>query len=103
MVLLAGILEYLQHHYDLSGCTMVGSSAGALLSVLSACNVSAQAALDRAHELCLEYKVFSRPLGLAGELGAVSCRQRHSIKHPMSSVHNRVTKGLEQSQDPAVQ
>eukprot|EP00775_Hariotina_reticulata_P003710 gene3710-3973_t len=66
-----GILEYLQRHYDLSGCTMVGSSAGALLSVLSACNVSAQAALDRAHELCLEYKVFTRPLGLAGVWGAM--------------------------------
>jgi predicted acylesterase/phospholipase RssA len=43
---------------------MVGSSAGALLSVLAACGVQPQAALDRAYELCLEHGVFKRPLGL---------------------------------------
>jgi hypothetical protein len=60
----AGILQFLQETYDLAQCSMVGSSAGALLSVLAACSVQPQAALDRAYELCLEHGVFKRPLGL---------------------------------------
>jgi predicted acylesterase/phospholipase RssA len=60
----AGILQHLQETYDLAQCAMVGSSAGALLSVLAACGVQPQAALDRAYELCVEHGVFKRPLGL---------------------------------------
>lgn len=50
---------------------MVGSSAGALLSVLAACNVKPQIALDLAHQLCLDHRVFQRPLGLVGVWGGI--------------------------------
>lgn len=50
---------------------MVGSSAGALLSVLAACNVKPQAALDLAHDLCIRHNVFQRPLGLIGVWGGI--------------------------------
>jgi len=45
----------------------------------------AQAALDRAHELCLEYKVFDMALGLAGGTArgafAVPCISRACMVH----------------------
>ncbi|WIA35310.1 hypothetical protein OEZ86_003765 [Tetradesmus obliquus] len=66
-----GVLQYLQETYDLTQCAMVGSSAGALLSVLAACGVQPQAALDRAYELCVEHGVFKRPLGLLGVWGGI--------------------------------
>ncbi len=44
---------------------------GALIAVLAACNVSAQRALDLAHELCQRHGVFRRPLGLAGVWGGL--------------------------------
>ncbi len=45
------------------------SATGALIAVLAACNVSAQHALDLAHDLCQSHGVFRRPLGLAGVWG----------------------------------
>ncbi|KAF6253994.1 hypothetical protein COO60DRAFT_1703556 [Scenedesmus sp. NREL 46B-D3] len=66
-----GILQHLQETYDLAQCAMVGSSAGALLSVLAACGVHPQLALDRAYELCVEHGVFKRPLGLMGVWGGI--------------------------------
>jgi hypothetical protein len=40
-----GVMQYLEQTYDLSKCTMVGSSAGSMLSVLAACNVKPQVRL----------------------------------------------------------
>jgi hypothetical protein len=37
-----GVLQHLEAAYDLSGVSLVGSSAGAMLSVLAACNVEPQ-------------------------------------------------------------
>jgi predicted acylesterase/phospholipase RssA len=37
-----GVLQYLEQMYDLSEVTMVGSSAGSMLSVFAACDVQGQ-------------------------------------------------------------
>jgi predicted acylesterase/phospholipase RssA len=50
---------------------MIGSSAGALLSILAACQVDVTRAVTLAHELCVRYKVLQRPLGLAGVWGGL--------------------------------
>lgn len=66
-----GVLQFLQASYDLRRCTMVGSSAGALLSILAACTVDPQTAVDTAYKLCVEHGAFQRPLGLI--VSEISC------------------------------
>lgn len=64
-------MQYLEQHYNLSQCCMVGSSAGSMLSALAACDVTPQSALDLAHQLCITHRVFERPLGLVGVWGSI--------------------------------
>jgi predicted acylesterase/phospholipase RssA len=44
-----GVLQYLEQMYDLSEVTMVGSSAGSMLSVFAACDVQAQVRIQCCH------------------------------------------------------
>ncbi|GAB4818121.1 hypothetical protein N2152v2_005167 [Parachlorella kessleri] len=67
----AGVLKYLTQHHDLSSLKLRGASAGALIVALAACEVDIDRAVERAHELAVEYGVYSRPLGLAGVWGGL--------------------------------
>jgi predicted acylesterase/phospholipase RssA len=67
----AGILSHLSATYDLSQLHLIGSSAGALVSILGACQVDPQAAVQLAHDLCVQHGVFRRPWGLAGVWGGL--------------------------------
>lgn len=61
-----GVLNYLQQHFDLAPAQFIGASAGALCSVLTACNVDPHRAVREAYRLSLENNIWERPSGLAG-------------------------------------
>ena len=65
----AGVIKYLQEHYDLSKVDMVGASAGALMVTLAMCNVDPHKAVQRAYDLAKEKGIWERPFGLAGIWG----------------------------------
>ena len=65
----AGVVKYLQQHYDLSKVDMVGASAGALMVTLAMCNVDPDTAVQRAYDLAKEKDIWSRRFGLAGIWG----------------------------------
>lgn len=66
-------MQYLEHNYDLSKCTMVGSSAGSMLSVLAACDVEPQVCLvhsaGRLHKQGMS----------SGAVGALSAGASHVV------------------------
>ena len=68
-VMSAGVIKYLQEHYDLSKVDMVGASAGALMVTLAICNVDPDVAVQRAYDLAKEQNIWNRPFGLAGIWG----------------------------------
>jgi len=59
----AGVLKYLMQHHDLSSLRLRGASAGALIVALAACEVDIDRAVERAHELAVEYGVYRRYSG----------------------------------------
>ena len=65
----AGIIKYLEEHYDLTKIHVRGASAGALVATLAACNVDPRRALDLAHSLSVDAGLFDRKLKLAGVWG----------------------------------
>ncbi|KAG1673847.1 hypothetical protein FOA52_012872 [Chlamydomonas sp. UWO 241] len=67
----AGAMQYLSEHFDLTKVPMVGASGGALLSVLAACGVPANAILARARELSLQHGIWERPMALVGIWGVI--------------------------------
>lgn len=90
-----GVLRYLQEHYNVEGVELVGASAGGLLATLTMCRVDLDKAVEKAHQLSVDYGIYERRLGLAGiwsrivhqwldELlpnnAADLCRERVSLK-----------------------
>ena len=65
----AGIIKYLEEHYDLTKVEVRGASAGALVATLAACNVEPRRALDLAHSLAVDARIWERKLKLAGVWG----------------------------------
>jgi hypothetical protein len=66
-----GAVKYLAEHYDLSKVSMAGASAGSFISVLAACGVDADRAVETAYAMSLEHDIYSRPLGLIGVWGSL--------------------------------
>jgi predicted acylesterase/phospholipase RssA len=66
-----GAVKYLAEHYDLSKVSMAGASAGSFISVLAACGVDADRAVETAYAMSLEHDIWSRPLGLIGIWGSL--------------------------------
>lgn len=68
-----GALEYMQEQYDMANeaVAYVGASAGSLLVILAACEVSAETTLLAADRLAKRHGVFERPLGVAGIWGVI--------------------------------
>ena len=64
-----GIVQYLEERYDLTKVQVRGASAGALVATLAACNVDPRRALDRAHALAVDARLWDRRLKLAGVWG----------------------------------
>lgn len=64
-----GVARFILENYSLKNVTLNGASAGALIAVLLACQVSPKEAVRAAHRLANEAGVFDRPLGLAGVWG----------------------------------
>lgn len=65
----AGVIKYLQQHYDLTKVDMVGASAGALMVTLAVCNVDPDTAVQKAYEIAKERDIWGRRFGLAGIWG----------------------------------
>lgn len=65
----AGVIKYLQQHYDLTKIDMVGASAGALMVTLAICNVDPDHAVQKAYDMAQERNIWGRRFGLAGIWG----------------------------------
>jgi len=63
--------KYLAENYDLSRCTLVGASAGALAATLCACEVDFEEATQLAYRLAEENNAYTRPMSLAGIWGSI--------------------------------
>lgn len=61
-----GVAHYLNTQYDLSSSLFIGTSAGALSSVLTVCQVEPDSVVTCVEELCQKYKVYDRFFGLFG-------------------------------------
>ena len=66
-----GVLKYLSEKYRLQDMNLIGVSAGALASVLVACQVDFDRSVRRAYDICLERDIFNRPGGLQGVWGDI--------------------------------
>lgn len=66
-----GVLKYLSERYRLQDMNLIGVSAGALASVLVACQVDLDRSVRRAYDICVERDIFNRPGGLQGVWGAI--------------------------------
>lgn len=66
-----GVLKYLSERYRLQDVNLIGVSAGALASVLVACQVDFDRSVRRAYDICVERDIFNRPGGLQGVWGAI--------------------------------
>ncbi len=66
-----GVVKYISTRYDVTKCTLLGASAGGLISVLAACEVDLDTAVERAYQLSLEAGLWDRPLGVLGVWGAL--------------------------------
>ena len=66
-----GVLKYLSERYRLQEMNMIGVSAGALASVLVACEVDLDRAVRRAYDISVERDIFNRPGGLQGIWGSI--------------------------------
>ena len=66
-----GVCKYLLEYYDLKQCTLIGASAGALISLLTACDVNLDLAVREAYRLSVENDIWNRPAGLAGIWGSI--------------------------------
>lgn len=77
-----GAAKRLAEVSDLGTAHFVGYSAGALVSVLAACGVDPQQAVEGAHALALEAGAFSRPLGLCGIWGGLVRQWLDSLLPP---------------------
>ena len=64
-----GVAKLLRERYDLSRTHMLGASGGAIAATLTACGVSAEQAVQRAHALAVERGLMDRPLGTVGVWG----------------------------------
>jgi len=65
-----GAVRYLLDNFEgVEDMRMVGASAGALISTLTACGVAPETTLLEAYRLTLEMGVWGRPLGLLGLWG----------------------------------
>lgn len=67
---MAGCMQSISS-YGLNGIKMRGASSGALIAVLTACQVDFHQATHLADKLCEEHHVYRRPLGLAGIWGGL--------------------------------
>lgn len=56
----AGVLKYLMHHHEMHAVRLRGTSAGALIATLAACNVDLDRAVSAAHDLAQERGVYDR-------------------------------------------
>ena len=66
-----GVLKYLSERYRLQDMNLIGVSAGALASVLVACQVDFDRSVRRAYDICVERDIFNRPGGLQGVWGPI--------------------------------
>ena len=63
-------MRYLLDHFEgVCRMPMIGASAGALVTTLTACSVPPERTVLSAYRLGLEYDLWERPLGLAGVWG----------------------------------
>lgn len=67
-----GVLKALSRHLDVSRIPMLGSSSGALVTALSACNVDIDTATDSVLRLLDQHGVCNRRIGVVGVLGAIT-------------------------------
>jgi hypothetical protein len=66
-----GVLKYLQEKFWVQEMNLIGVSAGALASVLVACQVDLDRAVRRAYDISVEQDLFNRPGGLQGIWGKI--------------------------------
>eukprot|EP00210_Caulerpa_lentillifera_P007429 g7100.t1 len=66
-----GCVLWLLENVDVDSCPCYGASGGALAATLTACKVDPFKAFEVADRLAEEYRIFERPLGLAGIWGAL--------------------------------
>ena len=64
-----GAMKYLAERYDLSKVPMAGASGGALAAVLAVCKVDAAAALQKAHIMSMEHRIYQKPMSFFGAWG----------------------------------
>lgn len=75
----AGFLRYLSQHFDLSPIVFVGTSAGALASVLVCCNAHITKASRLAIRLAIQDGAWERPYFLAGILQSLARRWLETV------------------------
>ena len=68
-IFIAGVIKYLQQHYDLTKVDMVGASAGALMVTLAICDVDPDLAVQTAYDMAKQRNIWDRRFGLAGIWG----------------------------------
>lgn len=66
-----GVMKYIATRYDVTNATLLGASAGGLISVLAACQVDLDTAVERAYQLSIEADLWQRPLGVVGVWGGL--------------------------------
>ncbi len=75
----AGAIKYLAQRFDMSKVRMVGASGGAIASVLAACGVSPDRAVEHAYAMSLEHNIWERPLALLGTWGRLIEQVRYTF------------------------
>jgi len=77
-----GVAKLLRERYDLSRTQMIGASGGAIAATLTACGVSAEAAVAEAMSLAASRGLLDTPLGTLGVWGKQLRDWLHAVLPP---------------------